>query len=405
MPLFPYEASDSVGAITTGEIEAVTREAAAESLARRGLIPITLGTHGESKRGRLGSIALFEHITPMDRIFLVRNLSASIKAGLNIIEALDILIADASKATLRKILLKIKSNMENGQALSASFKAFPQAFPPVFVGMMRAGEASGKLAETLDQLSDHLAREYNLARKIKSAMTYPIVLMIGSALVVVILLVFVLPKLAGSFLQSGAELPGITKFFLGLSHVLTWSPLLDIIVAALLVVGSTFMRRTEQGKRAFTMIMFKTPVVRELAKKVALVRFTRTLGSLVGSGTSILESLELAGASVGNILYRRAIEAGRMQVTNGVPFSRTMESNPKLFPRFLVSLVAVGEKTGTMEHILKTFANFYDEEVEGALKDLTNLIEPVLLLVMGFIVGGIALSVILPIYKLVGKFL
>lgn len=403
---YHYEASDSAGVITRGEFEAASKEAAIEHLVKRNLIPLKLEQKGLAAGGSRINLkaSLFEKITPLDRILFVRNLSATLKAGLNIIEALDILIVDAKKNMVKEFLIKAKLNLQSGHPLSATFYSQKKFFPPIFVGMLRTGEASGNLDKTLNELSRYLTREYNLKRRIGSALAYPVVLLTASIAVILLLMIFVLPRLTKTFRQSGADFPLITKIFLKGSEIISYSPILDLIVFIGLVSFFVYFKKTPLGQRLFLKLFFRIPVTRELIKKVALVRFTRTLGSLVASGTSIIESLELAADAVSNDVYKKAILKVVKQVKSGVPFSRALEGYPDLFPHFLTSLVVVGERTGTMDYILKTFADFYDDEFGHTLKNFTTFLEPVLLLFMGIVIGAVALSILLPIYQLVGKF-
>lgn len=400
--LYYYEASDKAGVIITGDFEALTKEAVLEYVVKRGLIPLSIREKKETV-GIKKNLSIFERITPLDHILFVRNLAASLKAGLSIIEAFDILIIDASKGALKEIFTTIKANLQNGQPLSVSFKAKKKVFPPIFVGMLKAGEYSGKLDQTLNELARYLTREYNLKRKIRSALAYPMFLLVSSVAVIGLLLVFVLPRLTKTFRQSNADLPFLTKMLVKISAVFTYRPILDFILLAGLIGFFVYFKKTDFGRRMFLKIFFRIPVTRELIKKLALVRFTRTLSSLVSSGTPIIESLELAAESVNNEIYEKAIKKSIEQVKNGVSFSKTLENYPHLFPHFLTSLIVVGERTGNMEHILKTFADFYDTEVNHTLKNLTTFLEPLLLLFMGAVIGTIALSILLPIYQLVGK--
>ncbi len=402
--LYIYEASDKEGAILKGKIEAETRGAVIEYLEKKELIPVSIEREGEEKGIQILSLNLFETVKPIDRVLLVRNLAAAIKAGLNIIEALDVLISDAAKNIIKKILNQAKFNLQNGQALSATFAYYKKYFPPVFVGLIRAGEASGRLESTLDELGQHLSKEYNLTRKVKSALAYPVVLLTASVAVVIMLLTFVIPRLAKSFKMSKTELPFITKALIAISNVLTYSYILDIAVIAALIWFFAYFRTTAMGRRVFLKILLKIPVARDLVKKVALVRLTRTLGSLISSGTTIIEALGFSADAVGNETYKKVILSSSEQVRSGIPLSKAFGENSELFPRLLINMMAVGEKTGTLEKVLKTFSDFYDEEVDHTLKDLTTFIEPILLLFMGLIIGTIALSILLPIYQLVGKF-
>ena len=404
--LYRYQASDKEGAITEGEFEASNKSEVVNFLEKKNLIPILVEEKSAVKGISLSaSLAIFERVTPIDQIILVRNLSATMRSGLSIVESLDILIADATKDIMRKILTQAKINLQNGQPLSATFTSFKKFFPVIFIGMLKAGESAGRLDSIFEELGKHLTREYNLAKKIKSALAYPLILLIASIAVVSLLLFFVLPRLTKTFKQSGVELPLITKIIVAVSNALTYSPVLDLTIIGALVWFFIYFRKTDVGRKIFLKILLSIPIVRDLVKKVALVRFTRTLGSLISSGTSIVESLNLSAESVGNDYYKKAILESVKQVKTGVSFSKTLGSSPELFPHFLNSLVVVGERTGTLEKILKNFAEFYDEEIDNNLKDLTTFLEPVLLLLMGIVVGSIALSVLLPIYKLVGKFI
>ncbi|OGY99378.1 MAG: hypothetical protein A2945_00785 [Candidatus Liptonbacteria bacterium RIFCSPLOWO2_01_FULL_52_25] len=403
--LYSYEASDKDGVVTRGEFEAEDKAAVVEYLEKKNLIPVRIEGEEERRGGSFSlSSNLFETIKPLDRILLVRNFTAALQAGLGIVEAIDILVVDSTKNVMKKVLTQAKINLQNGQPLSQTFAAFPNYFPPVFVGMIKAGEFSGRLDSTFEELGTYLAREYSLAKKIKSALAYPAFLLVAASGVIALLLTFVIPRLAKAFRQSKVELPWITKTLIALGNALNYSYLLDVAVIGFLIWFFLAFRKTSVGRKVFFRIGFKIPLIRDLVKKVALVRLTRTLGSLVASGVSIVDALKLSAESVANDYYKKAILNSIDEVERGIPFSRTFKSYPNLFPNFLTSLILVGEKTGTLEHVLKTFADFYDEEIDNTLKDLTSILEPVLLLIMGVVVGGVALSVLLPIYQLVGSF-
>jgi type II secretory pathway component PulF len=405
MPLFLYEATDREGKNKKGRFEAPTKADVINYLEKNDLLPITIEekSRAERKAKRLNS-KMFEKIRPVDRIILIRNLAATLKAGLSITEALDIMIADAENKIMKDILTQAKSNLENGQPLSYTFSQFPQHFPPVFAGLIKAGESSGHLDKTLDELTAYLTKEYNLVKKIKSALSYPLILLVTSVLIVGFLLIFVLPKLAASFAKSGVQLPALTRGLIALSKAFTYSFLLDFVILAGLTAFFIYFRRTPAGRKTFLLVASKIPVAKDLVKKVALIRFTKTLGSLMSSGMSITESLYLSAEAIGNDFYKKVLLEAVEKIKSGVAINEVLGDYPKLFPNLLVNMVAVGEKTGTMEHVLKTFSEFYDQEVDDSLKDLTTFIEPVMLLAMGIIIGVIAFSILLPIYQLVGNF-
>lgn len=406
MAKFIYEASDENGVIKTGEFEASAKVDVVRHLEGRKLIPvkiIDLSDKDESKN--LLSTSIFEHITGLDRIMMVRNLAAAIRSGLSIIEALDIMIADAQKTVVRNILISAKSNLENGQPLWKTFELYGNLFPAIFIGLVKAGEYSGNLSETLDELSTHLMREYSLAGKIKTALMYPLLLLAAAIAVVVFILIFVLPKLSKVFETSGFELPLITRLLIGLSKLVTSNFIFDGAVIAFFLWFFLYFKKRPVGKRFINWMLFRIPVVKELIKKIALVRFSRTLASLLKSGTSMLDTLNLSADSMNNEYYKQALMESIERVKSGIPLSDSLKTYPKLFPRFLVGLMAVGEKTGTLDRTLSTFSGFYDEEVDNTLKALVSFLEPLLIIIMGLIVGLIAVSVLLPIYQLSSGFL
>ena len=403
MPIFYYEATDKDGEEVNGEINATT-EAEAVGVLSRKKFAISLIQEKSARAGHGLEIHLFERFTTLDRIIIVRNLAVTIKAGLSILESLEILINDATKRIIKEVLLSAKGNVQNGQPFSKTFEEYKKYFPPIFVGMVKAGELSGQLDKSLEELSRHMNKEYALIKKVKSALAYPIILLLASAGIVGLLLGFVLPRLTKTFAQSNMTLPAVTRGLIYLSKLVSYSFWLDagIIFAIVFFFGA--FRKTALGRKFFSWLVLKIPVAKNLFKKVILVRFTRTLGSLIASGLSIIESLQLSSRVVDNYYYETAIADSINDVQNGIPFSECLRRHKDLFPNFLTSLLTVGEKTGSLETVLKTFSDFYDDEVDNALKDLTTFLEPVLLLLMGLIVGLIAIAILMPIYQMVGSF-
>ena len=404
MALFLFEATDAQGGVHKDKIEAMDRHEALILLAKKQLTPYFLEEEGKIKGGLNLNSGLFERIKPIDRITLVRNLAVTIKAGLNIIEAVQILIVDTNKKILKNILLDAKSSLERGQPLSATFAKYNKYFSPVFSGLIEAGEASGHLDKALEQLGNQVDKEYKLVRKVRSALAYPAILLVASIIVILILLVFVLPRLSRSFELSGAELPGITRAILAVSNAVRNNIIMDLVIVGSIFALTSYFRKSPRGRQIFLNFAMKIPVLSELIKKVALVRFTRNLSTLIGSGINIIDALQLSSQTTGNDLYKHRIVASIAEIKNGIALSDTLKNETKLFPHLLVNMIAVGEKTGTLEYVLKTFSDFYDEEVDASLKDLTTYLEPIMLLFMGVVIGTIALSVLLPIYQLVGKF-
>lgn len=406
MAIFIYQGYDKNGELVKGEFASSSKESALAHLEKRGITPTSIRDATDPGKGLKKELAitLFDHVTPVDILFLVRNMSVTLKAGLSVVESLDNLISDTSKKSLRRILEQVRIDIQNGRPLSAGFEAHKE-FPSIFLGMLKAGEISGRLDETLTQLGVYLSKEYSLREKVRAALIYPAILLISSVAIILLLLVFVIPRLTRSFAQSNLDLPLITKIFLKISDILTWSITLDLAIVASIIWFFTGFRRTPRGARMFLKVFSKVPVANELIRKVALVRFARTFANLIGSGISAIESLNLAGGSIGNFVYEEAIRDAAKKIQNGATLSDAFRGYPELFPRIFLSVMVVGERSGSLQQVLTTFADFYEEEVDITLKNMTAILEPALLLVMGLVVGGIAISILLPIYKLVGNFL
>lgn len=410
MSIFIYEAYSHDGVIVRGEYEGLSRDEVSSHLLKKDLVPVSIdilperGSMADIFRRGVLTMTFFEKIGGSDILFLVRNLATTIKAGLSLVEAIDILILDAEKIALKNMLREVLAMVKSGQQLSKGFERHAHVFPPVFIGMLKAGEMSGQLDKTLVELGGYLSKEYSLRTRVRSALVYPVILLVASIGVVTLLLVFVLPRLTTAFMASGVELPVVTKFFLAVSKALTANFFLDTIALLFTIWFFAYFRTTKPGKIFFFAIVSRLPIAKPIVKKVALVRFARTLGHLIGSGLSIVEALELTAQSVGNHSYTKALESVIIDIKNGLSLSTSLGRYPNLFPRMLTSLVVVGERTGTLREVLTTFADFYEEEVDNSLKNLTAIVEPTLLLIMGLLVGAIAISIILPIYRLVGHF-
>lgn len=405
MANFLYNALDAHGASHHGELQARDRKAAADSLSRGGLTVVSLKEKDSVERESGFFSSIFSgSITPLDRILLTRHLSAIVRAGISLGEAIDILIYNSQKRPLlTKLLEEAKRNLEEGHPLSAVFAAYPEHFPPVFVGLIKAGEASGTLDTTLENLGNQLLRDYELMRKVRSAMVYPAILLVASMGIIMLLLTFVLPRLAATFGQSNIKLPLITQTIVNVSAFLASQKTLTMLVFLGSISGAFIFLRKPAGKRFALSIFAHLPISKDLIKGLALARFSRTLKNLIKSGVSLMDGLDIVAASAGNDAYSQEFLAMREELKKGVSFADTFRKREDYFPRLVGSLIAIGERTGSLENSLDIIAGFYDEEVDRTLHTLVTLLEPLLLLIMGLVVGGIALSVLLPIYQMVGS--
>ena len=408
MSIFIYRALNKDGREEQGELQANDKETAVEYLKRDGFLALSLEEKGKIKKGGLSFLSQIDFlqsgVNSLDRMFLVRHLSAILKSGINLRESLEILEEDTSKPALKAVLTDAKKNLERGQPLSATFAAYENYFSSVFVGLIKAGEASGTLEETLEGLGEQLRRDYEMKKKVQSAMIYPAVLLGASSLIVILLLTFILPRLAKSLIQAKVVLPAITRFFIFISGVFSASPPLTIAIFILFVISSFLFSRRKESREFFIFILEKLPVSRELIKKLALARFTMTFRNLLKSGMSALDALDITAKTVGNSRYEAAIVSIAEEIRKGAPLHEVFKKRANLFPQLVSSIIAVGERTGTLEKSLLTIAEYYNEEVDRLLKNLVSLLEPILLVIMGIIVATIALSILLPIYQLVSSF-
>lgn len=401
MALYSYEAFNKNGTIVRGEFEGESENEVVDHLERKALQPTSIRVVGGTRHDI--SFSFSNTISPVDTLFFIRNLSTMLKAGMSMSESLDILIRDAEHKPLRDMLQRVALRIRGGRSLSDAFEPYRDQFPAAFIGMIKAGELSGKLDATLASLGDYLSREFELRREIKGALMYPIILLTASIGVTSLLLIVVLPRLTQTFMQNKMQLPLITRIFMGMSSALTYSWVLDIAILAALVWFFTYFRKTKSGKKFWSELLFAAPVSRDIVKKIALVRFTRTFGSLINSGVSALETIDISADAVGNTRYSEALREAAKSVERGSPLSSSLAAHEELFPRILIGLVVVGERTGTLGEILLTLASFYEEEANAKLKNLTAIMEPALLLVMGLVVGSIALSILMPIYGMIGQ--
>lgn len=400
MPTFTYTAANNQGEILSGEMETMDRKTIVDYLNRQELMIVSIKEKSEWTDKFESS--LFFNLSMPDKIMITKYLSGIIKAGLSLKEGVDIILNDTKIKPLKKILTEAKLDLEKGQPLSVTFKKYPMVFSPVFIAFVRAGELSGTLEKSLEYLGITLAKDYDLSRKIKGALTYPLILIFASIAVIGVLMVFVVPKLVKVFAASNAELPWLTKLIIAISAAITAN--IYIIIIALVIGAVAFLNfhKRESVQRFISDIFLAIPFVQDLYKKIILARFTRVFGTLLASGVSILETVDISSEAIGYNRYGEIIRSMKSEIGRGVSFSNALKSKSTFFPHMLASMVNVGEKTGKLDSILIDLAGFYEEEVDNELKSLVSLIEPALLLVMGLVVAGIAFAIIMPIYQLIG---
>ncbi|MBI4457799.1 type II secretion system F family protein [Candidatus Uhrbacteria bacterium] len=339
---------------------------------------------------------------PLDqRVFFTENLRVMIHAGLSMSEALNTLSLQSESKTFRKIITEVKENVESGKSLSFGLSKFPRTFAPIFISMVQVGEVSGTLEENLQELTTQMKKDYELRSKVKGAMTYPAVILVAMLGITTGLIVFVLPKLLDVFKEFGdVQLPLPTRILMSVSDFVQANGILVAIGAAILVILFIAFARTKRGGKILDAAILKSPIIGPIAKKVNLARFSRTVSALLKTDIPVVQAFTITSDVLSNIHYRTAILEAGEKIKKGETISQVLGRHPKLFPPLVVQMVYVGERSGTVDSLLADIANFYEQQVDNVLDNLSSIIEPILILTLGFMVGGIALAVITPIYAL-----
>lgn len=401
MPIFSYVAIDDKGNTKNSTINQTDRGAAIEAIKALGLRPVTIKEAAQTKtKIDLNNIFGSNKIKLSQLVIFTRQLSAMISAGIPLLRALNALAGHApDKSVLKTTLLSVIHDIESGSNLSDALAKYPSSFNSVYTNMVRAGEAAGILDDVLKRLASQQEKSATIRKKIRSSMAYPVVLLVITILAFFGLMLFVIPKIGGVLTDLGgsdAKLPGLTLFMLDVSHFITSYWFIVIPGLLLLIFGTIAYIRTPSGRKVFDSIIVKTPLINKIIVKVAVAHFARTFSALIEAGVAVLEAITVTSRAVGNTVYEKALLAAEVEVKNGKNLSKVIESNP-LFPAIVSQMLAVGEETGQTDKVLVKVAEFYEEEVDVAIDGLSSIIEPVMIVIMGGLVGLIAASVMLPI--------
>lgn len=343
---------------------------------------------------------LFGTVKEHEKVILTRNLSAMIGAGLSLTRALTVLERQTKNQKLKTVLLGITSDIKKGNNFHTALKKFPKVFSPLFVSMVRAGEESGKLAEALELIGSQLERAYILKKKIKGALIYPSIILIAMVIIGVLMLVFVVPTLTSTFAELGADLPKSTQFIINLSAFFIEQTVLAVSIPVIFFVSLMYGLRTYKGKRMFHYFLLHIPIIGELVKEIQAARTTRTLSSLLSSGVAIVTAISITSEVLQNSYYREVLDRAQNDVQKGTPLSGAFTDNEHLYPILVGEMISVGEETGKLPEMLLRVAEFYEQEVEQKTKDMSTIVEPFLMIIIGTFVGFFALSMISPIYSL-----
>ncbi len=397
--VFQWSGKNRMGAVESGELTAASRDDVISQLRRRNIVPTAIAEKTKKSSLSLNSF-LGGTVKEKDVVVFTRQFSTMIDAGLPLVQALDILASQVASKKFASVITQIKNDVEGGTTYADALHKHPRVFSELYANMVAAGEAGGILDTVLNKLANYMEKSIRLKRKVKGAMIYPSVVTAVAALVIVIIMVYVVPTFQQMFAQLGGNLPAPTKIVIGMSHFLGGiGGLLTLAFLAAVGVGLFQFRRTPKGKYITDRIFLKLPIFGPLLLKVAVAKFTSTLGTLVASGVPILEGLEITAKTAGN----KVIEKSVMNVKTAVQEGKTLAEplgKEKIFPNMVVQMISVGESAGALDSMLSKIAEFYDEEVDTAVSGLTAMIEPLLMVFLGGAVGFIIIAMYMPIFKI-----
>jgi len=394
--IYNWEGTDSKGNRNKGQITAQSEAIVKAELRRQGIRPIKV----KKKPKALFGGATQKPIVPKDISIFSRQLSTMMAAGIPLVQSFDIIGRGHEKPAMQDMLMAIKANIEGGATLTESLAKYPHHFDELFCNLVEAGEHAGILEDLLNKIATYKEKTESLKAKIKSALTYPISVMVVAVVVTAILLIFVVPQFESLFTGFGADLPAFTQMVVGLSEFMQESwwlvfGIIGIVVYSILEAKKRSIKFNHFLDRA----MLKLPIIGDILNKAAIARYARTLSTMSAAGVPLVEALESVSGATGNIVYATAVLQMREQVATGVQLQQAMK-NTDLFPHMVVQMVAIGEEAGSVETMLGKVADFYEEEVDNAVDNLSSLIEPIIMAVLGVLVGGLIIAMYLPIFKL-----
>lgn len=397
---FEYSVRDRSGKLVKGRIEAANQGAVVNRLKAMGLAPLAIDeVNTGGLRSEISIPGFTDKIDLKAMSVMARQLATMINAGLSLLRALAILAEQTDNKALAKVLGHVRSDVETGVSFSASLAKHPQVFPPLMVNMVRAGEVGGFLDQVLLSVASNFENEVKLRGKIKSAMTYPVVVFIIAIIAVIGMLLFIVPVFAGMFSSLGGKLPLPTQILVNMSHFLKvgiW-PILVIVVIFSIWWGRH--KNDRAVRERLDPLKLKVPVFGNLFQKIAVSRFTRNFGTMIHAGVPILQALDIVGQTSGNIVVERAAKSVQESVRTGQSLSGPLAQHP-VFPPMVVQMMAVGEDTGALDTMLGKIADFYDDEVEATSEQLTSLIEPLMIVVLGSIIGSMIIALYMPIFSI-----
>lgn len=393
--VFIWRGRTEDGLVVSGETEAESEGDLILALRKRGIIPRYVKEKEEGRTFRLRG-----GVSQKEILFFTRQFATLFASGVPIVQAFEALIGQVKNKTFKKVLIQMRNDIEKGSSLAEAMKKHPRVFSSLYINMVRAGEEGGMLDKVLFRMADYFEKMIKLRRKIIGAMIYPSIVIGVAILVVAIIMVFVIPTFSKLFGEMGLQLPLPTRITIGLSNFMVQTGVFIVLGIIGFFIFIKFFRRTDKGKKITDSILLKFPLLGVILLKSSLSRFARTLGTLLGSGVPILNSMEISAKASGNKVIEDAVLEMREDITAGKSLTDVIKSKPLLFPPIFVQMVNVGESTGGTDEMLNKVADFYDEEVDNAVANLMNMLEPALIVFLGITIGFIVISLYLPIFKL-----
>lgn len=399
MPVFKYAGKTRDGSSRKGEMEAVNREAALTQLRRQGVVVSSV--RAKAKNIELNIPGLQQTVKDKDIVTFTRQFATMIDAGLPLVQCLEILGSQTDNKTFAKTINKVRVDVEGGSTFAEALKKHPRIFSDLYVNMVAAGEAGGILDTILNRLAGYIEKSMALKKKIKGAMVYPAVTITVAIAVVALMLLFVIPSFAKMFTDFGGQLPAPTRIVMSFSDFLVkwWFVVLIAVVAPIVALRLAY--RTERGRNIMDTIFLMLPALGILIRKVAVAKFTRTLSTLISSGIPILEGMDIVAKTAGNKVIEKAIFKTKTGISEGKTIAEPLKQT-NVFPPMVVQMISVGEASGALDTMLSKIADFYDEEVDSAVAGLTSMLEPMLMVFLGVVIGFIVIAMYLPVFKLAG---
>lgn len=401
MKKFSYVARNSEGEIQKGLFESETKEGLIEAFQKQKMTVITIKEIGTNPFAKFDDIG---YVSSTEKVMFSKELATMVSAGIPIAQAIHILEDQAASSKLKKATNQIAQDIEGGLSLSSAMEKHPSVFSPLYINMVKAGEIGGMLDETLEKMADEIEKEHELVASIRGAMAYPMVIMVALVGVVTYLLTSIIPKIGSVFTELGSDLPASTRFLVFLSDSVISYGLLIVIFFVGLFLGTRFLIKTNPKIRyKWHSILNKAPVFGKLIKKINITRFTRTLGALLSSGVAVLEAIEISANILKNEVFKKEIKEAATKIEDGSTLSEPLKKS-KVFPIMVSQMIAVGEDTGTLDKILLKLTSFYQKEVDHTIKNLSSLLEPIMMIIIGIGAGFVVISVITPIYTMTTLF-